>query len=139
MSSRRFKESPKESQIISFIIPFELEKPDPAIETLISSSNVPTSLSTIFKKVSPEAVEGLRWALKRGRPVDIDIQATLTDSLLEGFEDLIAKASADLETVPPIVLCELVLVTFMLAAFLIFWKPTSFPLLMISISQLLSS
>jgi hypothetical protein len=94
-----------------------LEKPDPAIETLISSSNVPTSLSTIFKKDSPEAVEGLRWALKRGRPVDIDIQATLTDSLLEGFEDLIAKASADLETVPPIVLCELVLLTSMLATF----------------------
>jgi hypothetical protein len=40
--------------------------------------------------------------------VDIDIQATLTDSLLEGFEDLIAKAAADIETVPPIVLCELV-------------------------------
>ncbi|KIM40188.1 hypothetical protein M413DRAFT_73458 [Hebeloma cylindrosporum] len=102
-----FKESSKDSQIISFVIPFELEKPDPAIETLISSSNVPTSLSTIFKKDSPEAVEGLRWALKRGRPVDIDIQATLTNSLLEGFEDLIAKASADLETVPPIVLSNI--------------------------------
>jgi len=103
----QFKESSKESQIISFIVPFELENPDPAIETLVSSSNIPTSLSTIFKKDSLDAAEGLRWALKRGPPVEIDIQATLTDSLLEAFEDLIAKASADLATVPPIVLSNI--------------------------------
>ncbi|KAF8967847.1 hypothetical protein BDZ97DRAFT_1801529 [Flammula alnicola] len=102
-----YKSSSKESQVISYIVPFDLEKPDPAIETLISSSGVPTSLSTIFTKVSPEAIAGLRWALQRGHPVDIDIQATLSDSLLEGFEDLMAKASADLETVPPIVLSNI--------------------------------
>jgi len=101
------KTSTKESQVISFIIPFELEKPDPAIETLLSTSTVATSLSTIFKKSSPEAIEGLTWALKRGRTVDIDIQATLSDSLLEGFEDLIAKATAGLEVVPPIVLSNI--------------------------------
>jgi hypothetical protein len=101
------KSSLKESQVISYVIPFDLEKPDPAIETLISSATVPTSLSTIFTKDAPGAIDGLRWALKLGRPVDIDIQATLSDSLLEGFEDLIAKASADLETVPPIVLSNI--------------------------------
>lgn len=93
------------SQVICYSIPFSLEKPDPAIESLISSTTAPTSLSAIFGGDAPGAVGGLRWALKFGRPVDIDIQATLSDSLLEGFEDLIAKASADLETVPPIVLC----------------------------------
>ncbi|KDR75795.1 hypothetical protein GALMADRAFT_248501 [Galerina marginata CBS 339.88] len=101
------KSNPKESQIISYVIPFDLEKPDPAIETLISSAIAPTSLSTVFTKDSPAAIDGLRWALQRGLPVDIDIQATLSDTLLEGFEDLIAKASADLETVPPIILSNI--------------------------------
>lgn len=86
-------------------MPFDLEKPDPAIETLLTTTTVRTSLSTIFTKNSSEGVEGLRWALQRGCTVDIDIQATLSDSLLEGFEDLIAKATADLPAVPPIVLC----------------------------------
>ncbi|KJA29032.1 hypothetical protein HYPSUDRAFT_128758 [Hypholoma sublateritium FD-334 SS-4] len=102
-----YKSSSNDSQVISFTIPFELEKPDPAIEALISSSGVPISLSTIFTKVSPDAVEGLRWALKSGLSVDIDVQATLSDDLLEGFEDLLAKASADLQTVPPIVLSNI--------------------------------
>ena len=48
---------------------------------------------------------GLHWALSCGRPVDIDIQATLSDSLLEGFEDMITGASVDIETLPPIILC----------------------------------
>jgi hypothetical protein len=105
----RYKSNSKDSQIISFTIPFDLEKPEPALEDLITSSGAPISLSTVFTKVSPEAVEGLRWALKGGHSVDIDVQATLSDSLLEGFEDLMAKATADLETVPPIVLCTFLL------------------------------
>ncbi|KAF8200926.1 hypothetical protein BJ912DRAFT_843679 [Pholiota molesta] len=102
-----YKSNSKDSQIISFTIPFDLEKPEPALEDLITSSGAPISLSTVFTKVSPEAVEGLRWALKGGHSVDIDVQATLSDSLLEGFEDLMAKATADLETVPPIVLSNI--------------------------------
>ncbi|KAH9485058.1 hypothetical protein JR316_0001964 [Psilocybe cubensis] len=101
------KSSSDNSKVISYIIPFNLEQPDPAVESLVSSAAVSTTLSTVYTGDAPGAVDGLRWALQRGRPVDIDIQATLSDSLLEGFEDLIAKASVDLETVPPIVLSNI--------------------------------
>ncbi|KAF8161186.1 hypothetical protein B0H34DRAFT_699811 [Crassisporium funariophilum] len=104
---KELKASSKESQIISFIVPFAIEKPDPAIEALLSSSAVPTSLSTVFSKSSPEAVEGLKWALGRGVPVDIDIQATLSDSLLEAFEDMITNASTGIESVPPVILSNI--------------------------------
>ena len=99
------KSDATDPQVICYSIPFSLENPDPAVESLVTSAKVPVSLTTIFNGDLPGAVDGLRWALKFGRPVDIDIQATLSDSLLEGFEDLIAKATADLEKVPPIVLC----------------------------------
>lgn len=92
---------------MSYIIPFDIEKPDSSLESILSSATVPVSLSTVFKSNTPAAVEGLRWALKTGRTVDIDVQATLSDPVLEGFVDLIAKATADLEHVPPIVLCML--------------------------------
>ncbi|KAJ3486756.1 hypothetical protein NLJ89_g11784 [Agrocybe chaxingu] len=101
------KSSSEPSHVLSFIIPFNLENPDPSVEALLASSTIPTSLSTIFTKNSPEAVQGLRWALQRGHAVDIDIQATLSDSLLEGFEDMIAKATSDLEVVPSVVLSNI--------------------------------
>lgn len=94
------------SQVISLIIPFDLEKPDHTIESLIANTTTPVSLSTVFTKNSPEAVEGLKWALKQGKPVDIDVQGVLSDSLLEGFEDMIAKASADLDKKSPVILCK---------------------------------
>ena len=100
----RFDSSSKESQILSIITPFNLEAPDKAVEELLTSSAV-LSLSTVFNKSSPESIKGLHWALSRGRSVDIDIQATLSDSLLEGFEDMITGASVDIETLPPIILC----------------------------------
>jgi len=101
------KATEKDPQVISYVIPFDLEKPDHSIEALIASATVPVSLSTIFtREGTPAAIDGLRWALQRGVPVDIDIQATLSDPLLESFEDLTAKASADLSFVPPIVVCE---------------------------------
>ncbi|KAF9049825.1 hypothetical protein BJ165DRAFT_1454080 [Panaeolus papilionaceus] len=95
------------SQVISLIIPFDLEKPDHTIESLIANTTIPVSLSTVFTKNSPEAVEGLKWALKQGKPVDIDVQGVLSDSLLEGFEDMIAKASADLDKKSPVILSNL--------------------------------
>jgi len=98
--------SSKESQILSLIVPFNLEAPDNAVEALLKSSTT-LSLSTVFNKPSPESVKGLHWALNCGRPVDIDIQATLSDSLLEGFEDMVTSASADIKTLPPIVLSNI--------------------------------
>ena len=101
----RLDSSSKESQVLSLIVPFDLKGPDQAVEALLKSSTVPISLSTVFTQPSPDCVKGLHWALKLGRPVDIDIQATLSDSLLEGFEDMITSASAEIETSPPIILC----------------------------------
>ncbi|KAF9566676.1 hypothetical protein CPC08DRAFT_733402 [Agrocybe pediades] len=98
----------KNPQILSYIVPFDLEKADPSIEALIASANAPVALSTVFtREATSAAVDGLRWALQRGVPVDIDIQATLSDSLLESFEDLTAKASDGLEHVPPIVVSNI--------------------------------
>jgi hypothetical protein len=96
--------SSKESQVLSVIAPFDLEAPDPALEVLLKSSAT-LSLSAAFKKSSANSIKGLHWALNHGRPVDIDIQATLSDSLLEGFEDMITSASVDIKELPPIVLC----------------------------------
>jgi len=94
------------SKVLSVIVPFDLEAPDNAVEGLLTSSAA-LSLSTVFIKYSPESVKGLHWALNFGRPVDIDIQATLSDSLLEGFEDMITNASADIKNVPPIILSNI--------------------------------
>jgi len=103
---KELESSSTESQVLSVIVPFDLEGPDHTIEVLMTSST-PISLSTVFTKSSPECIKGLHWALNRGRPVDIDIQATLSDSLLEGFEDMITSASADVEALPPIVLSNI--------------------------------
>ncbi|KAF8806433.1 hypothetical protein BYT27DRAFT_7190988 [Phlegmacium glaucopus] len=104
---KELKSSSKESQVLSLIVPFDLEDPDHAVEVLLTPSTVPISLSTVFTKSSPDSVKGLHWALNLGRPVDIDIQATLSDSLLEGFQDMITSASTDIETLPPIVLSNI--------------------------------
>jgi len=98
--------SSKESQVLSVIAPFDLDSPDTALEVLLTSSAA-LSLSTVFNKSSPNSIQGLHWALKHGRPVDIDIQATLSDSLLEGFEDMITGASVDIKILPPIILSNI--------------------------------
>jgi len=103
---KELNSSSKESQILSIITPFNLEAPDKAVEELLTSSAT-LSLSTVFNKSSPDSIKGLHWALSRSRPVDIDIQATLSESLLEGFEDLITGASVDIETLPPIILSNI--------------------------------
>jgi len=99
--------SATDSKVISVIVPFELEKPDTTLESILSSATVQVTLCTVFTSYTPGAVEGLRWALKTGRPVDIDVQTTLSDSGLEGFVDLLRKATADVEDIPPIVLSNI--------------------------------
>jgi hypothetical protein len=101
------KELDSKSEILSLIVPFNLEGQDDAVEALLTSSTASISLSTVFTKSSPESVKGLHWALNRGRPVDIDIQATLSDSLLEAFEDMITSASAGIDILPPIILSNI--------------------------------
>lgn len=61
----------------------------------------------MYTQPSPASVASLRWALEQGRPVDIDIQAPLSEPQdLDAFEDLLTKAMADLPNVPPIILCQ---------------------------------
>jgi hypothetical protein len=90
------------------MIPFVLEDPA-SITTAIevaSRSSVPVSFSTIFSKSTPEGIVGLKEILQKGRPVDIEIQTSITDVSLEGFEEFLTRASAELEGLPPIILCE---------------------------------
>ncbi|EDR09065.1 uncharacterized protein LACBIDRAFT_296283 [Laccaria bicolor S238N-H82] len=94
-------------RITSVIVPFDLENPEPNLATVLTLTSLPTSLSTAYKGASDAAVEGLRWALKRDRPVDIDIQAILSDAVLEGFEDTLTKSLAELPKIPPIVLSNI--------------------------------
>ncbi|KAF8236486.1 hypothetical protein L208DRAFT_1251852 [Tricholoma matsutake] len=89
--------------IISLVVPFNLEDK----EHTMPSSPVLTSLSTVFHKTTPEGVASLKWALECGRPVDIDLQAPISDAVLEDFEDIVSKASYGLSKVPPIVLSNI--------------------------------
>ncbi|KAF9012419.1 hypothetical protein BDQ17DRAFT_1232265 [Cyathus striatus] len=95
------------SNITAAIVPFTLEKPESEVEKLISELPVPTSLSTVFTRASPEATAGLRWALERGRPVDIDVQAILSDAVLEELEDILSKAAENLDSAPPVILSNI--------------------------------
>ncbi|KIK67308.1 hypothetical protein GYMLUDRAFT_37396 [Collybiopsis luxurians FD-317 M1] len=90
--------------IVSIMVPFSLESSDRPSSLPASH---PVSLTTIFNRVTPNSVENLKWALQQGRPVDIDIHADLTEALFESFEDLLSKAMADVPSVPPIILSNL--------------------------------
>ena len=82
-------------------MPFSLEN----TEHTLPSSTLPLSLHTVYKSASPQAQDGPRWAMQQGRPVIIDMEAVFEDSVWEGFEDALGKSTADLEKVPPIILC----------------------------------
>ena len=62
----------------------------------------------MFHKSTPEGVASLRWALECGRPVDIDLQAAISDEMLEDFEDIVSKATSGLSNIPPIILCAFI-------------------------------
>jgi hypothetical protein len=96
--------------ILSLMVPFQLQAAQNELPPYTSGLSIPISLSTSFSKSTPEAIASLRWALSQGRPVDIDIRAALSDSAFEGLEDLLSKAIADLPSVPPIIICELLLI-----------------------------
>ncbi|KAJ7446161.1 hypothetical protein B0H11DRAFT_2085314 [Mycena galericulata] len=93
--------------IISLMVPFEMQSTQLALPAYTSGLSIPISLATSFSQSNPESIASLRWALSQGRPVDIDVRAALSDSAFEGFEDLLAKAVADLPSVPPIIISSL--------------------------------
>ncbi|KAF8633410.1 hypothetical protein AX17_004581 [Amanita inopinata Kibby_2008] len=90
--------------IVSLAIPFDLDAPVKSVTPTSPDPVVPFSLSTVFYNSTPEAADALGWALKIGRPVDIDLHNASTEGVLEGIQDLIAKATDDLTNIPPIIL-----------------------------------
>lgn len=88
------------------MIPFNLQDSVPSVIPTSPEPSIPISFSTVFYKRTPEAVEALKWALQSGRPVDIDLPDASTEGVLEGIQDLLAKATVDLKQVPPIILGE---------------------------------
>ncbi|KAG6842178.1 hypothetical protein C0991_001671 [Blastosporella zonata] len=91
--------------VISLSVPFKLEDKAQSFPSYLS--RWPTSLSTVFSDSTPEGVDSLRWALERGRPVDVVIQAAMLDADLESLEIIISTAKEGLGKVPPIVLSNI--------------------------------
>jgi len=104
------KDVPKEKggvKILSLMIPFVLDDPASihAAAEAANNASVPVSFSTVFSKSTEETTAALQEVLRKGRPVDIDIQtSSLTDASFEGLEDFLTKATEGLEAVPPIIL-----------------------------------
>ncbi|KAG1716640.1 hypothetical protein ID866_518 [Astraeus odoratus] len=88
--------------ILSVSVPFELDQAPPSEPlSCLSGTNPPTTLSTAFTRVTPEAVASLTWALDHSAVVDIDVQSDVMGStaisgptLYDFFEDLLTKATA---------------------------------------------
>ncbi|KAG7098660.1 hypothetical protein E1B28_000576 [Marasmius oreades] len=98
------------TSIISVMVPFQLDAPPEELLTtaVLHNSPIPVSLATTFNaKATPQNVSTLKWALEQGRPVDIDVQADLKEDVFDTLEDLLYKATVNLEKVPPIILSNL--------------------------------
>lgn len=90
--------------ILSLVIPFRLEDTEHSLPPNLVSSSLPFSFKTVFTRPTPAGAASLKWAFSHGRPVDIDIQTVMPDSVIESFGDMISKAQEDLDKVPPIIL-----------------------------------
>jgi hypothetical protein len=88
------------------VISFSLADPVPSAIPTSPDPSIPISFSTVFYQSTPEAADALKWALQTGRPVDINLPDASTEGVLEGIQDLLAKATTDLTHVPPIILGE---------------------------------
>ncbi|KAI9059133.1 hypothetical protein FKP32DRAFT_1596457 [Trametes sanguinea] len=91
--------------ILAIAVPFVLESGAPASPPSYlantRSSKPAIVLSTTFKQSSPEAIEALRWALREGFTVNVDVQSDLqTESGWDSLEELLTKATAQPEDNP---------------------------------------
>lgn len=79
-----------------------------ASPSTLPSASVPVSFYTSYTSSTPEGISALKWALQQGRPVDIDVKISLTDTKFEEFEDFLTKATDFPEgtTIPPIIICQ---------------------------------
>ncbi|KAF9024855.1 hypothetical protein BDZ89DRAFT_1068791 [Hymenopellis radicata] len=87
--------------VLRVVVPFSLDSLDH--QAPVNSA----ALTTSFTKVTANSVASLRWALQQGCPVEIAVTVPFTDDLFESFEDLLSKALTDLDSVPPIILSNL--------------------------------
>jgi hypothetical protein len=105
----RIKSAQPTELILNVSVPFGLSDAnhDHTVSTL-SSLSIPRALSTAFIAPGTSDIESLKWALQQGVPVDIDVQAQLSNEVFEKFEEILTKAT-DLPEgtkLPPIILCE---------------------------------
>lgn len=100
-------DSNKNDLILSLLVPFRLEDEEHSATSYLSKSSLPISLSTVYKTSTPQGITSLKWAFEQGRPVDIDVQANISDDAFESFEDFLTKAT-ELPTLPPIILCSFI-------------------------------
>ncbi|KAK1225706.1 hypothetical protein PQX77_011326 [Marasmius sp. AFHP31] len=94
--------------VLSAVIPFRLDADPSEIQ-----SNIPTNLGISFSfattfdgSTTAQHATTLKSVLQQGRPVEIDIQADLSNEVFELLEDLLTKAT-NFENVPPIILSNL--------------------------------
>ncbi len=85
--------------VLRVVVPFSLDSLDH--QAPVNSA----ALITSFTAVTANSVASLHWALQQGCPVEIAVNVPFTDALFESFEDLLAKALTDLDSVPPIIIC----------------------------------
>lgn len=86
---------PRISQIpiLSVSVPFKIENGSPV--GIPSSLKVPISLSIVYSRQNPDAVEALTWALSNGHIVDVDVQFTADDKSYDLLEESLTSASKD--------------------------------------------
>lgn len=107
-------ESATDIPIISVLVPFSLESAPPVdVPSYLSGSGkFPISLITVYTKLSSQNAPALSWALENSRAVDVDVRSDLTesDSVFEGFEELLTTATNVPEgsdkKLAPIILCK---------------------------------
>ena len=90
--------------ILSVSVPFSVENGSPV--GIPSSSKVPISLSVVYSRQTPEAVEALTWALSNGHVIDVDVQFTTDDKSYDSLEESLSTASKDAGPGSAVVICS---------------------------------
>lgn len=85
-------------------MPFKIENGTPV--GIPSSLKVPISLSIVYSRQNPDAVEALTWALSNGHIVDVDVQFTADDKSYDLLEESLTSASKDANPESVIVICS---------------------------------
>ena len=90
--------------ILAVSLPLDLTSTDGPLPTLPSLS-LPLAYNTVYSPTQQESIDSLRRALQSGHVVDIAIDFAPDKQQWEFLEELIGKASENLENAKPIVIC----------------------------------